>query len=216
MQNYPAINLAHSNGGAIDLHRRIFADDLSPGVDEILWKRAHPFTFEGFQLLRPAAVDEFLLTCVHGWRWNEIPSIRWVVDAAQILTVETDFDWDALIAEAARRHMVYKLQQALHFMKEEFALDIPGQVIVGLDTTPTAWFEKMETRHLAAPIGFIPGSVYRIFYWHARGNKSPYSITWWLGLIRKYFSYLQLVPVGEKFRVWIVKRISMGISNRKI
>lgn len=70
---------------ALDLHWHVLQESRGPGADESFWRTAVSMEVDGAptRALQPA--DQLLHVCLHGARWNQLPSIRWVADSLMIL-----------------------------------------------------------------------------------------------------------------------------------
>lgn len=206
---YHGVNLGLPPAGHIDLHRRLFADELTPGLDEMTWQAAWPIDLEGLPVLRLCAADELLLACMHGWRWEEFASIRWIVDASYILKAGP-VDWERVLAEASRRRMTLRAGQALAYLQENFGLPIPQDVMKRLQARPAAAFEKKEADWALRPQGVIPITVYKIYYWYLRQHGMPGGLVWWWGLLMEYVNYLRLTPSLGNLPTWLKKRLRLA------
>lgn len=211
---YHGVNLALAPVGHVDLHRRLFADELTPGLDEPIWQAARPLQLEGLPVLRLSPEDELLLACMHGWRREEPASIRWIVDASQILQTES-LDWGKLVDEAARRRMTVRAALSLAYLNNEFNLGIPSEIITELHSRPAATFELPEADWALRPQGWIPITAHKIYYWYIRQHGMPGGLGWWLGLLIEYLAYLRLTPSIKKFPLWFKRRLQLAGMGRK-
>jgi hypothetical protein len=95
--------LRHEKTGClVELHShvvpRAFAFPLEP---EELWQRRTLFSLNGNKMLTLAAEDLLLVLCAHGTKhvWS---SLGWICDVAQLLRVQSNLDWAALLERARR------------------------------------------------------------------------------------------------------------------
>jgi len=164
--------LHHADGGRIDLHRFVLAENVDPDVDLPVWRSAQPLPFEGMELLAPSAEDELIIACIHGWRWNTVPPVRWICDVATILQASTAFDWARVVSEARRRRMMYRVGRALAFASA-YTSHIPPDVLSQLQAGPFAWFEAQEERLMNRRPGLVPLTGFQSAYKFLRVHGAP-------------------------------------------
>jgi hypothetical protein len=122
--------------------------------------------------LSPA--HQLLHVVAHGARWNLIPPIRWLADAAVIQRSSgASLDWDAFIAEAVRRRLTVAMTAALGHLSHAAVSDVPADVIERLGRAPTTRLERWAHRASTRPPGggnWIPVVLDR--YVRASGDDS--------------------------------------------
>lgn len=138
---YPFTNAA---GMDIDLHWHLLEEDCHPDADDDFWAAATPTTVKGVPTHALDPADQLLHVCIHGVRWNPVPSVRWVADAMTILRVTPDLGWDRLVDQAQRRRLVVLLRAGLNYLQRRFDAPIPQRVLDTLANTPTSWAERRE------------------------------------------------------------------------
>ena len=127
----------------IDLHWHILPENRGIEDDNAIWRRKKEFDIEGgVKCFTLEATDHLLHTCLHGFKWNPIPSLRWIADALMILKHE-DIQWQILIDEAKTREMGYTLGKALEYLKREYNASIPVPVVDELMSCPMSRREKI-------------------------------------------------------------------------
>ncbi len=205
---YHATNLINPNGGHVDLHRFLFAEDLRSGLNDKVWQVASPLIYNDMGLLLLSPADELLLTCIHGWRYG-VDSIIWVSDAIHILRSET-MDWERFVEEAARRNLSLRAKHALAFLNECFENTVPEFVFHQFEQYSPAVFEAAEEEIFLRPQGWVPISVYKIYYWYVRKHGYPNGLMGWFRLGREYIRYLWLFPNFKQFPQWVNKRLRLA------
>jgi len=145
-----SVRMIHETGEALDLHWHVLAECVHRDADRGFWKRAMPIQIHGHDALALAPDDALLHAVVHGMRWNEEPTIRWVADAMAILhATGSAMDWQTLEDEARAQQLVLRLSMGLDYLKGRMDAPIPDRVLERLRTAPAAGIERMEFRVLA-------------------------------------------------------------------
>jgi len=130
----PSWHYVSPNGGAVDLHWRVFERSRSNEHD--LWDAALPLDLARTRTRALAPAHELLLTCAHGVMWNTISPIRWVVDAATIVRrSEQSLDWERSVGLAQRHGLGYSASELLAYLQREFVPEIPVAAIERLKST---------------------------------------------------------------------------------
>jgi hypothetical protein len=122
------------NGLGIDLHWHIFQEDCDPDSDATSWAEAHPAGRSLF--LIPSAHEHLLLILAHAARWNPIPSIRWVADAATLIETSPELDWEKFLEAAIRRRRTCAAAELLAYLAERFHAAVPEKILHALATHP--------------------------------------------------------------------------------
>lgn len=142
MVRLQSADLSNSSGGAVDLH---WFSLWASTNDDPLWDAARPVSIGSTETLAPAATDLLLVVCVHGSsRQSEAP-IRWIADAMTIART-AEIDWDRLLAESIRRNFTVTMASSLAYLRDEFALEIPAEVLRELAAHPAPRWERTEYR----------------------------------------------------------------------
>jgi hypothetical protein len=151
--------LAHGVGlwkapyGALDLHWYLLTECCWAGADRGVWERAQPMTSVTSTTVVPAAADMLFHVCVHGPRWSPVHAGHWVADAVRVIQAGGErLDWDAVVAEAARRRLGFQMTQALCAVRERGHVDIPQAVIETLEQQTASWRDRLECRFKVRPV----------------------------------------------------------------
>jgi hypothetical protein len=138
-------NFIDALGREVDLHTHVMQDCLDPRADQAFWDGALPITVgrAATSALNPA--DQLLHVCAHGLRWNRVPPIRWVADAAIIVRSSAEkLEWQRLIDETARRGLALPLHAALTYLAKTFAVAIPNETLTALAGTPVTFVQSAQ------------------------------------------------------------------------
>lgn len=168
----------HASGLEADLHWFVFQGHCDPGVDEGIWRGAAALASvnraPGCQpsplLLVPDPADHLLLVLSHAARWDVVPAVRWLADAALLLRAAPTLDWDRLRLEARRRRLTAVVAPMLALLQEQAQAAVPSAVVREL-----AEVRRSRRERLLAPVQ--PGSpdwrggVEEVRYLHRRWRQ---------------------------------------------
>ncbi|WP_157219963.1 nucleotidyltransferase family protein [Flavisphingomonas formosensis] len=139
-----SVGFRNSARKEMDLHWSASQEIQSRATSELLWQDAVPIEIAGAATMRPSASHLFLLTAVHGLRWNAMPPLRWIADCLTILRKEGDgMDWEGMVALARREGVASRLNMALRFLRDEMAADISQFAIDRSSETPPTLAERV-------------------------------------------------------------------------
>ncbi|HUR77870.1 MAG TPA: nucleotidyltransferase family protein [Acidimicrobiales bacterium] len=178
MQQSHGVGLIDGRDGKVDLHRRV--PHLKLADDRPMWERSIPVMIDDLQTLTLATPDELLLTLGQGWRWNRLPSLRWIPDAMVLAERMTTDDWRVFLSEVQARHLVVKTTNALRYLSQEFGLDVPGVVMSELRCLPVERYEHAEERAELRPWPLLPPWSAPYFE-YARAHPLERRTRWWFG-----------------------------------
>lgn len=148
-----AAQLVNEDGRELDLHWHAFYECLQADADDDLWRRAVPLTLQDVRTLALDPGDALLHTVVHGMRWDEVPTIRWIPDAMAILKSAGDrVDWSRVLEQAGRRRLLLRFGRGLGYLHERFDAAVPDEVLTRLRAHRPAYMERMEYRYLGLGI----------------------------------------------------------------
>ena len=157
-----AVGLKNQDGQEFDLHWHVLEESRGPGADESFWQDAVPLEVDGAPTLALNPADQLFHVCIHGARWNNMPSIRWIADAMMILRSSSSaIDWDRLLRQAQDRFLVTPTQHTLTYLHEVFAAPIPVTVLRMLQSRASSRMERVEYAYKAGnyvnkPFGYLP------------------------------------------------------------
>ncbi|MEX1114062.1 MAG: nucleotidyltransferase family protein [Akkermansiaceae bacterium] len=123
-------------GLGIDLHWHVFQEDCDPDSDADTWAGARPASGGPFPFLVPPAHEHLLLILAHAARWNPIPSIRWVADAATLIKTSPRLEWENFLAAAVRRRRTCAAAELLSYLASRFHAEVPADIIELLAVHP--------------------------------------------------------------------------------
>ena len=157
-----AMDFANTEAQRIDLHWHLLLDSCWPRADDGFWEHALPTTLHGVPVSVLDPTDQLFHTCAHGVKWEYVPSIRWIVDAAMILKEPAaEIDWNRLVRLTERQRLVLPLRDALTYLETAFGLPVPAAVLTGLRlrATVVSWVDRYEHRLRTNPANPLLGRV---------------------------------------------------------
>lgn len=183
---FHAVDFSNNLNYHLDLHWQII-----PGMDKeefnyISWVDSTKHFSVPVKTLTPT--DELFHNCVHGAQWNRIPSIRWIIDAYQIIKIKgTDIDWMRLLKLAKKNSSILQITAAFQLLDNLFENIIPSEVMIKLSNIKPTIPKKIRYLLISQPIPVIWGFADKIFYFH-RMNKIGVNIEG----ITNFISYVKL------------------------
>lgn len=140
-----AMDFANAQDQRIDLHWHLLPDSCWPSADDEYWAHASATTLHGVPVSVLAATDQLFHACVHGVRWEPVPPVRWVADAAVILNdPAVEIDWNRLVRLAERQRLTLPLRHGLAYLEAAFSLPVPAHVLTELRETHVSRGERRE------------------------------------------------------------------------
>lgn len=114
----------------IDLHWHVIAECLDDRSDDDFWSAAVPIDVHGAPTRVLCPADQLFHVIVHGLVRSSVPPIRWVADAAVVLTQSTaTIDWARLYRVAAERRLAWTMRLALEYLNRDLALPVPSSAL---------------------------------------------------------------------------------------
>lgn len=148
---------SHNPDVEVDLHWRLLWARYSEAAEKALWARAVQFVIEGAEAFAPCSADMLVHVCAHAARWNELPLVRWVLDAV-LLVRSGAVDWTHLLAQTERLGLSLPLYEALRYLRTTMRVAIPDLVINNLARSRVKSIER-----LLFQIEFRPAYEWSIF-----------------------------------------------------
>ncbi|NRA38775.1 MAG: nucleotidyltransferase family protein, partial [Planctomycetes bacterium] len=129
---FHARSFAKQNAADIDVHQYVskFLGDVK--FNEKLWKSARPVELFGVEnaayVLSPSY--QLIHTIIHGLQYAPESSIRWIVDAVNLLRNHSDeVNWEEVQDICQKYHLNLPVKLALVYLQEELSQPIPDHVI---------------------------------------------------------------------------------------
>jgi hypothetical protein len=156
-----AVDFADARAYRIDLHWHLLPESCWPSADATFWEHAQRATIHGVEVAVLHPTEQLFHVCTHGVKWEPLAPVRWVADAAVIVTrAEAEIDWDRLAGQAERHRLTLPLRAALRYLRDMLGLPIPGEALEQLQRARVSPAERWEYRlRLRAPsplLGRLP------------------------------------------------------------
>lgn len=133
----------------IDIHWHLLRDCQDPALTRLLWAQARPHDHDGIAGWGLSPADLLFHQLLHGLRWNEEPSIRWVPDAWMILRRHhDDMDWARLVQLCRRLAYCERACLALRFLRDTLRAEVPDHVLSALSRGGGTLVERMERTYV--------------------------------------------------------------------
>lgn len=207
-----AINLTHPEYGALDLHWHVLAEATFRGADQSFWSDSVPLMAGTIKTRALNPTDQLMHACVHGFKANDLPPIRWVADAVTILRTN-EMDWARLVNLAKYLRVTMPLGAALSFLRDTFQTPIPEDVADELKAAPVdqaerRYFEKL-VHHSADWREVLAYNLER----HRRANRGRHLILQIPSLPRQLQLHYNL-PQLKDLGTFAVSRLGKRILKR--
>jgi hypothetical protein len=120
--------------------------------DQDFWSGRVRVEVNGIQTYSLNAADHLLHVCVHGAKWNDTPSLRWVADALAIINSRKfKIDWLRLVRQAQDRRLSLPLGETLAYLEDSLGARIPPDVVKELRDATTPKLERAFYRLRSGP-----------------------------------------------------------------
>lgn len=172
---------------SIDLHWHVLHQCLQEKDDEDFWKDAISVKIDDLSTHVLNTTDQLFHVCVHGWRGDIFPTIRWVADAMTVINSTPDaIDWHRLVSQAEKRQLVLRLKDTLPILRDLLDAPVPLSIIQDIEKLPIAAIERLEYKNSPGRMRRGFGSLPMIYTSYVRRSMNDGSFSL-LGLAR----YLQ-------------------------
>ncbi len=164
------VSFRNDKGKFIDVHLHSLMYCKWGIHENEFWKRSKVKNLNGVSVRVIDDTDNLIHIIVHGLGWNSISPIRWISDSMLIFeNTSHNIEWDYLIEQSKRLHVVLPMLKGLSYLKKEFNASIPEYVISNLKSYKVSFWEKLvfnlRTRILISP--YINGMFLRILVYYS-------------------------------------------------
>jgi len=179
-------------GQEFDLHWYILPECRYPHADDDFWDGSVSVKINDLLTYALNPTDQLLHVCVHGAKWNSLPSFRWVADAMTIMnSSRNEIDWNRLLIEAKTRRLVIPLRETLNYLRDVLDAPIPNDVFQIIQNTPISKMERLEYRyktqsHTQKPLGYLPIMWFN-YLRSLRSNNSQHKFFGFVGYLLLYW-----------------------------
>ena len=184
-----AAEFVDGRGQHIDLHWHLLPDGCWPGADDQFWERGSAATLHGVRVSVLEATDQLFHTCAHGVKWEHVPPLRWIADAALILgDPAVSIDWERLVRLADRLRLILPLRDALTYLDGALELPVKRSALAALQAAAVTPAERWEYRLRTRAASPLFGRLREHWLRYRRLRRAPTG----LGAIG-FVAYLQVV-----------------------
>ncbi len=136
----------------LDLHWRLMWEGRQDLSDEEFWSGKVAAEVNGVSTYSLNPADHLLHVCVHGAKWNDTPSLRWVADAVMIInSSKFKVDWRRLVRQAQERRLTQPVGETLAYLEALLGVSIPSGVLKELRAAPLSRPERLFYRIRSGP-----------------------------------------------------------------
>jgi hypothetical protein len=127
----------------LDLHWHVLWEGRQGLGDDDFWQTSMPIEINGVPTCSLVPADHLLHVCVHGAKWNDTPSLRWVADAMMIIrSANRGLDWNRLVAQAEKRQLTLPIRDTLEYLDTVLGANIPSRVLSDLQSARVSRLEQ--------------------------------------------------------------------------
>lgn len=152
-----AIDLMHPQDGTLDLHWHVLFQATYKGADEQFWEASVPMAVKSIATRSLNPSDQLLHACLHGYEFNDVPSIRWIADALTVIRT-SQIDWERMVRVVTDLHLTIPCAEQFEFLNSAFNAGVAQ-----------SWISKLAQRP-------VSGAERRYFH---RMAVNPYLRRWW-------------------------------------
>ncbi|MCP4399604.1 MAG: nucleotidyltransferase family protein [bacterium] len=195
-----------------DLHWHVLEKCCQTDADSDFWDGAVPVMVQGVSTLALNSTDQLLHACIHGFRWNPVPPMRWVADAMIVLKHSTtEIDWERLLNQARKRRLVIPVREALRYLSTIFEAPIPRNVLQKLQQQPASRVESVEYRYKRRnfhqkPLGYLVIMWFNYTRWTQRRGIFSHLLGFF-DYIRRFWGLANFRQFPKYFGIMLVHRI---------
>lgn len=153
-----AKSFVNCRGTDFDVHQYLSPSLIDAELSDRIWKNKRSIDLFGNKNLTYVLSPTYQLlhTVLHGLQYAPVSSVRWIVDATNLLNNSVvDIDWNELIDVCSRHHLNLPMSQALRFLSEEIDIPIPGKVILHFNNIRITKKDK-KYYAISSNLGFQP------------------------------------------------------------
>jgi len=128
-----ARSFVNDRGTDFDIHQYLSPFLVNRDFTKRLWMNKRPIDLFDIKNLAYVLSPTYQLlhTVLHGLQYAPVSSVRWVVDATNLLNHHgTYIDWNELIEVCSTHHLNLPMRQSLDFLSKELQIKIPDDVLL--------------------------------------------------------------------------------------
>lgn len=198
-----AMEFADTRAQRIDLHWHLLPDSCWPHADDPFWERASAAALHGTRVWTLDPTDQLFHACAHGVKWEHVPPLRWIADAAMILgEPSVTVDWERLVRLAEHLRLILPLREGLTYLDQALGLGVPRHALVAFQNARVSAAERWEHRFRTRPASGVFGRLREHWLRYRRLRRAPGGLR---GI--SFVTYLQVVLDCDGTGALIVRAI---------
>ena len=139
----------HGDNQNLDLHWCLMWEGRQNLDGDEFWIESITTEIDGVPTHALSPAHQLLHVCVHGAKWNDTSSLRWVADAMMIIrSPRLKVDWDRLVRQAQELQLTLPMRDTLSYLSYLLDASIPREVLNSLQNTTTSkterWFYQIR------------------------------------------------------------------------
>ena len=155
-EDYISVSYSHgfvdNSNRELDLHWHLLSQNRNEGADDAFWEGAVLTKVHDIPVYLLNTTDQLLHICVHGAKWNDIPSFRWVADAFMVMkNALSEIDWNRLITQAKKRRLILPLKDTLNYLRDSFDAPIASKFLQSIKDIPVSKIDRIEYKITVSP-----------------------------------------------------------------
>jgi len=167
-------------GRMLDLHWHVLHECCHDGADDVFWAGAVPFKLEGVPTRTLNPTDHLMSICAHGARYSPVPTFRWVADVMAVLNRSTeDIDWQHLMRQARKRHLVLPLRDTLNYLHRLIDAPVPHRVLKKLSRMTVSRLNRLKYKYVTTKTYPKPFMKLLIMRWEQHKNITAGRKMWY-------------------------------------
>ncbi|MCZ6776645.1 MAG: nucleotidyltransferase family protein [Ignavibacteria bacterium] len=160
-----AVAFEDGAGHEFDLHSHVLSECCQEDADDDFWDGAVSIKFHNLSTYALNPTDQLLHVCVHGAKWNFTPPFRWAADAMMIMNSSNEIDWERLVTQAEKGHLILPLRDTLKYLKDILDAPVPLTTIQSMQNMPTSRSEHVRYRYKTRPTKLKgPLLIFQFYY----------------------------------------------------
>jgi hypothetical protein len=164
-----AMDFTDAHAQRIDLHWHLLPDSCWPEADDEFWDRATSIALYGAPVSVLEPTDQLFHTCAHGVKWEHVPPLRWIADAAVIIgDPSVAIDWDRLVRLADRLRLVLPVRDGVAYLADALGLAAPRHAVAALQHAAVSRAERWEHHLRTRPASRVFGRLREHWLRHRR------------------------------------------------
>jgi hypothetical protein len=155
-----AMAFTDSSGHQVDLHWHLLPESCWPDADARFWQYAAVVPVGGVEVRVLDTAHQLFHVCAHGVRWEPVPPLRWIADAATVMArAPSTIDWDRLLQEAERHRLTLPVRAALTYLARVLGLEVPWGILERLQRIRVSPSERLAHRWQTRPASRLLGRL---------------------------------------------------------